>query len=279
MQLNIKAPAADAASLYPPEFRLFLQEELVRRCKKNPRFSLRAFARTLDVEASALSKILNGKRSLTPRMLHRLSAQLGLGPDEVRRYEASLRPGRAALRPPLVKPAELRPLAADEFAVSADWYHDAILELVAVAGFQPSGPWIARALGITVSEANFAVERLFRLGRLAAGAGGRWLKTAGAPTKVVEPFTGAANRRLQRQILAQAQEALESVPAGARDQASVTVAVSRARLEGAKAKIRQFRRELSAYLEADGDVPDEVYQLSVSFFPVSRAQGPVTPPL
>lgn len=75
----------------PAEFRLFLQDELVRRCKKNPRFSLRAFARTLAIEPSALSKILHGKRALTPKMLQRIATQLGMSDAEIKRYEPSTR--------------------------------------------------------------------------------------------------------------------------------------------------------------------------------------------
>lgn len=68
------------------DFRSFLQDELEKRCKKNPRFSLRAFARTLEVEPSALSKILHGKRALTPKMLMRMASQLGLPDNEIERF-------------------------------------------------------------------------------------------------------------------------------------------------------------------------------------------------
>jgi plasmid maintenance system antidote protein VapI len=68
------------------DFRSFLQDELDKRCKKNPRFSLRAFARTLEVEPSALSKILHGKRALTPKMLMRMASQLGLPEQEIERF-------------------------------------------------------------------------------------------------------------------------------------------------------------------------------------------------
>jgi len=68
------------------DFRSFLQNELEKRCKKNPRFSLRAFARTLEVEPSALSKILHGKRALTPKMLMRMASQLGLPTQDIERF-------------------------------------------------------------------------------------------------------------------------------------------------------------------------------------------------
>ncbi len=41
------------------DFRQFLEEELARRSQSYPRYSLRAFARDLEVDSSFRSKILN----------------------------------------------------------------------------------------------------------------------------------------------------------------------------------------------------------------------------
>ncbi len=76
------------------DFRSFLQDELEKRCKKNPRFSLRAFARTLEVEPSALSKILHGKRALTPKMLMRMASHLGLPEQDIERFTSKQNSGR-----------------------------------------------------------------------------------------------------------------------------------------------------------------------------------------
>ena len=43
------------------DFRLYLQNEFVRRANKNPSYSLRSFARSLEVNDSTLSKLLSGK--------------------------------------------------------------------------------------------------------------------------------------------------------------------------------------------------------------------------
>src|SRR4051812_32096491 len=107
------------------DFRLFLQEELVRRCKKNPRFSVRAFAKLLGVENSALSKILGGKRALTPKMVSRLGEKLGLAPHEISRFSIV----------PMAQEndftnANFQQLTLDQFSVISDWYHYAIHELV-----------------------------------------------------------------------------------------------------------------------------------------------------
>ncbi len=66
----------------PSDLRLFLQSELIRRCKINPKYSIRAFARTLKLEPSELSKILNGKRGISHTKFHRIERALHLSPSQ-----------------------------------------------------------------------------------------------------------------------------------------------------------------------------------------------------
>ena len=68
------------------DFRLFLQDELLRRCRANPRYSIRAFARSLNTDYSTLAKVLRGKRKLGKRATFGLGAQLGMSPDIVDEY-------------------------------------------------------------------------------------------------------------------------------------------------------------------------------------------------
>lgn len=254
----------------PREFRLFLQQELARRCKKNPYFSLRAFARTLNVEVSSLSKILNGKRSLTKKMLHKICSQLGLGPDRVTYFEKRLRPHHRTVAKETVvsKKTECAQLTLDTFAIISEWYYYAILELATVKDFNPNPSWIAKVLGITVSEVNFAIERLQRVGVLSLTKD-RWEQKAGHLTTIGSNFTAVALRRLQQQILDQARKSLVLVPMEKRDQSAMTVAIDSCKLKEAKQRIKKFRRELCEFMQ-DGNEQDEVYQLSISLFPVSK---------
>jgi hypothetical protein len=50
----------------------------------------------------------------------------------------------------------------DQFELLSSWYHFAILELVQLKTFEPDGKWISTKLGISVTEANIAVDRLIR---------------------------------------------------------------------------------------------------------------------
>ncbi|MNJ92610.1 hypothetical protein D3C87_102830 [compost metagenome] len=68
------------------DFRQFLEDELARRSQNSPRYSLRAFARHLEVDSSFLSKILNGKRTVTMRTIRMFGERLNLQNEELQRF-------------------------------------------------------------------------------------------------------------------------------------------------------------------------------------------------
>lgn len=245
------------------DFRLFLQNEFVRRCRNNPRYSLRAFARTLQVDDSTLSKILNGKRVLGKQATRRLALKLNLGAEAVAEFTS---PGGLAQSN---SDANYQQLVLDSFQLIADWYHYAILELIRVDGFVPENKWVARALGLSVGEVQAAKERLVRLGLMEITAEGRWIDPSNELTTNMGPdIHASAHRLLQKQILEKAIYALETVPLDRRSQSAMTMAIDIERLPEAVEKIKKFRRGLAKFLSR-GKKRTEVYNLSVSLYPVS----------
>jgi hypothetical protein len=243
----------------PPDFRVFLQRELVARCKFNPSYSLRAFAKQLALEPSYLSKVLARKKPVTPRLISRLAPRLGLSAPVVQQYLASQS-----------QAGDYVDLSLDQFEMISDWYHYAILELVQTKGFRSSPDWIARRLGIKMSEARAAVARLVRLGLLEVTPQGRLRNSKPGNTTVGNPYSTVAFRHLQRQILSQAILAMDVTAIEERDQSSMTVAIDAGLVPEVKERIKKFRRQLAKLLQSSGSPMNEVYQLSVSFFPVSK---------
>ena len=68
------------------DFRQFLEDELARRSQNYPRYSLRAFARHLEVDSSFLSKILNGKRTVTMRTIRMFGERLNLPGEQLQHF-------------------------------------------------------------------------------------------------------------------------------------------------------------------------------------------------
>ena len=69
----VKAVHQDRTSA-AERLRTILMEEFSRRRRKNPRYSLRAFASSLEIEHSTLSQLLRGKRAITWKSIRRIGA-------------------------------------------------------------------------------------------------------------------------------------------------------------------------------------------------------------
>jgi transcriptional regulator with XRE-family HTH domain len=248
-------------------FRQLLQEELVQRCRANPNYSLRSLARSLGVEPSSLSQIINGKRPLSKKMKLRLGSGLGLTVKEIERVptaDSEYSDIKGAI--PL-----FQQLTLDAFALIADWYHYAILELTYVEGFKCNHGWISRRLGITRSEVNIAVERLVRMDLLEIGSDGKWrdLSANGALTHLKPAMSSEAARKYQMQLLELSKKSIEEVDVKKRNHTSATLCFDPQDLERAMNAITVFRRKFATDFQPKQKAK-EVYQLQISFFPLSK---------
>ena len=190
----------------------------------------------------------------------KLSDRLGLGPDEQKRLFVS--------RPETEK--DYYQMTLDAFIATSDWYYYGILQLMRVKDFQQDVNWIARRLGVTPSEINIAVERFTRLGILEVDGNGKWVdRTEGHTTNIGQPLTSIAHRKLQKQFLEKAVVALEEVPFEKRHNSGMTMAIDSSKLDQVHDLIQEFRRRISEFLET-GDSHDQVYQFTISLFPLSQ---------
>ena len=230
------------------EIRAQMEQDLLSRCERNPRYSLRSYARRLGIGYSDLSKILRGTRKVTEKMYARIKDSL---PVE------------------MASPVYTS-IDQDQFRLISEWYHFAILALVKTAGFQPRFGWIAKRLGISPLQARTAVERLERLKLLSCRKG--WRVLSANTTTVSNASTSGALRRLQTAALQNAIRAVDEIPVEERDQSTFFMAIDRSRLPEAIRRLDKYRREICEYLEAG--TADDVFCLSTSLFSLSRlSQG------
>jgi len=244
----------------PRRFRQFLQQELATRCSRNPRYSLRAFARYLRLDHSTLSQLLRGRRRFTARTVERIGARLSLAPAVITQFVELERtpPESWAAR-------ELRQLSRDASASLAEWHHLAILELTRLATFRPDVRWIARVLDVPVDDVNIAVTRLARLGLLDMQSQTTWVDKAGNAEARIDGQSVHA-------VSALAGRARGLVgPKGGRPAhySATTVAVSDLTMRRIAERIEQFRREVGQVLERAEGERDQVYRLELAFFPVA----------
>lgn len=264
-------------------YRDFLQREFESRSRRNPAYSLRAYARDLGVQPSKLSEGLRGLKGFSRATAQRIARGLELSSPEqeyfVTLVEQEHARGQAAKKSATEK---LRSLEAqrnykniylDHFKAMADWYHLAILELTAVKDFTSDSQWIAARLGIHEREAENALQRLLELGMLVRDSTGA-LRQAEEDAATPGDIPSKAIREHHSQILAKADAALERVPVERREYSSTTMAIDPARISEAKEWLREFRRRFCRDLQSGGE-KSSVYCLSIQLFPLDKQERPL----
>jgi hypothetical protein len=240
--------------------RSILEHGLLEKKARNERYSLRAFARDLDISPTSLSLFMQGKRGLAPAAAERVRERLSaLFPHRDLSGIQAPAAGEVA--------AEYTPLDLDKVAVISDWYHFAILSLLELDDFVATPARIARRLNLPQSTATAALERLARLDLTAVDRHGR-LRATGKSFSTPDQVSHMALRRPHYQCLELAKESLDNDPIEKRNFSAMTMAIDPDRLDEARRRVKRFNRALCAYLE--GGKKTEVYRLCVQLFPLSR---------
>jgi uncharacterized protein (TIGR02147 family) len=239
----------------------YLSEEFKARQGRNPSYSLRAFARSLEVSPAQLSQILSGKRNLTLKTIHQISSRLSLSPLEKENF---LKTWSTQKETQEVK--QKRTLLDDEFKLIADWYHFAILSLAQLKDSTINSMWIAERLGISVWQAKEAVQRMQRMGILGPGPK---LEQISEPLSVVSDVPSDAIRGYHQKILAKAQEQLDLVPVEERDYSALTFSVSKKNIKRYRNLIEKFQDDLNKVAKATAD--DDIYVFSCQLFPLQQS--------
>jgi transcriptional regulator with XRE-family HTH domain len=239
-----------------------LKKELEARSRKNPSYSLRAFARALRINAATLSLILNQRRKITPRTAAKLLKELDLKPYRKKELIAQTLAGYDAGPDADEYPA----LAKEVFEAIGGWEHYAILALTEVKGFQSSSFWIAKRLNLPTDRVISALSRLESLG-LIKKSGKQWKPTHKRFTFGFD-VPNSTLRKAHREYIEKSLYSLDHHPVEARDFSGITLAIPKKRLPEAKERIKEFRRSLSEFLEEEGK--DEVYRLNIQLFPLGK---------
>jgi uncharacterized protein (TIGR02147 family) len=242
------------------QVRMVIQQEFIERSRKNPAYSLRAFAKYLEIDQSYLSKLLKGQRPITKNLVESIVPKLGIKQRNIEMLFTKKK----------VQMADFALLTDDQFELLSEWQHFAIVELAKTKGFVFNSTKIAQRLGLHVEEVRSSIARLERLGLI---------EIQGEKVKVLLPTTtwsntkrtSIARQKFQKAALNMAADAVENISFEKRDSGSITMAVSSERLPEFKEKLKQIRQELAAYFQPkNSNDLDEVYQLVVSFYPLTK---------
>lgn len=246
-----------------------LKEDLSLRQKMNPMYSLRAYAKFLDMHSSTLSQVLKGKRSLPFKNAPVVASKLRLKPKERTLFLESLYQGKTSLDNIKVNVEDDDRFMLDESysKVIAEWEHYAFLTILDLDNFHPTLVNIAERLGITQNRAEVVFNNLMTCELVSMNEEGA-LKKTHSRVRTTEDVTSAAIKEGHIEALEMGKYKLEEIEVELRDFSAMTIALDLEKLPEAKTIIREFRKKMGTLLRNGNRT--EVYQLAIQLYPLTK---------
>lgn len=239
----------------------YLNQTYEDRKQKNSRYSLRSFARDLNISSGRLVTILN-KRELPGKItLEKIFKHLDT-PDSIKE-DISKDLHRAKLNPKTQSYEKvLEPVQLEQMGKWQTW---AVYTLMQREDFDGTSEWISEK---SLIDHELVVQCLTNLNKIELiqkidGLYSRKIKNVtsgtGFPSKVL--------REVHKQFIQRGLMAIDNVDLKMRDITGVTVCIDPEKIDQARLLISEFRSKMVTLVSSESS-NSELYQLSVQFFPL-----------
>jgi uncharacterized protein (TIGR02147 family) len=271
------------------DFRAFLKDAFQTRQDQEPKFSYRAFGKQAGYSSpNLLQLILSGRRDLSTAHLPGTIRALGLNKQEADFFANLVGFNQAAdleeknfhyqrmIRSR--KYAEVKPVEKGQFEYFDQWYHPVVRELLVHGEFDGTMAWLAAHVSppITVAQAEKSVELLESLGLIRLDSSSNRWQHVDAAISTPSEVTSLAIANYHRAVLRLASDSIESFDPKDRDLRAVTLGIPKSAFPELKRRMEAFWRDLVA-LGDGGQGVEEVVQINLQLFPMSKPTGPENP--
>lgn len=252
----------------------YLNFEFRLRKHRRPAYSLRAFARDLDMSPSNLCDFLKGRYGISQDRATSIGRILKWSPER-REHFCDLITATYSAQSPAKKKAKFRiqtrvkdakaKTSLDQFRVVSDWQHMALLVFVQMESAPVMTEDLAQRLSLTPTETRKHLERLERVG-LVQSQMGRW-KTADTAYRVGDESPSEAIRTFHQQVLQLAAQSIDQVPMPERANLSLMFSIQKEKFPLLEQELREvILKTLSHYVQPEPH--DSVQALTFHMFPV-----------
>lgn len=263
---------------FPLDPRVYVRDELEMRQKRRPQYSMRAFARDLQISPSFLCEFLAGRQGLSRARSAWIGEKLKLSeqqtehlwdlvqsrfghPEAVRKAALFRVEDRAA--------SSSSHLKLEHFYLVADWYCFLVLEILGLGKYSLDD--VSTMIGVALPDVQVAVERLIKLGFLRVTDGVFELVTDN--TTVPESVDDRALQISHQQTLRVHADAVDTKSFDARENMTIDFAVSESDWPQLRAELKKAVLDT---ISKFGNAPKEKDQV-ISFTMSALAMVPKEP--
>lgn len=245
--------------MWQQDFIQLLKTTFEKAREKNPKYSLRAFAKKAGVSSGALSSLFRGAIDwkLSKKRARRILDALNLEPEDRNRMLALM--GEAPDRP-------VAQLPADDYELMTDWTFAPIWITFDLPPEFRRPELIAQRLQIDVAKVESVIAELRRRGLLVVGEDGHLHRPANF-MMTSDGIPSEAIRRFHASSLEIASVHAPPLPVSDRDLRSLTFVGSKENLETLRTEIAALVQRAGALMDA-GPKNENVYRLTVALFPL-----------
>jgi len=265
------------------DYRKFLQEFYELEKSLDPTFSYRIFAAAIDIDASLLVKILQGKRHVSAKNIEAFVQFFHFKEGKAEYFREMVAYGKAKNDEQVrkhfetlqkMRPSSCRELDEARYRYFQQWFYPMIRSALDV--FDYRGPEHAAALGdcsipkISASQVENAVDALLQLGLAHKRKDGRIVPTD-AHLKTKEHWLSASISDYQKSIAELAHRSIAETPKEERDISTLTMALDSSQIQRIRDIIAEARKSIVNVANSmPSQICDSVYQLNFQLFPMMK---------
>ncbi|MNJ96745.1 hypothetical protein D3C87_144760 [compost metagenome] len=258
-------------------YRDYIDREFRRRCRRNSQYSLRAFARDIEVSPSKLSEVMRRKCGLSAHAAELLCEKLKLSEVETQHFivlveaEHSRNSTRKAQARDQLREFQVQhgygELDLERFKIISEWYHLALLEMMECETFESDIDWMANQLGLDAFVVAEALERLETFGLLKSEETG--YRPTGSNLAAPSGVPSREMREFHLQMMNKGLDCVENGSIEERDVSHIMMSIDAKDFPKAQDMIKKFRREFATLLQ-ENPTKNSLYALGIQFFPLDN---------
>ncbi|MGL1900564.1 MAG: TIGR02147 family protein [Fibrobacterales bacterium] len=262
-------------------YRSYLKEYYDYKKSIDRTFTFRVFSKLAGIGSpSVYGDLVTGRRNITVALLPKFVKALGLNEKEERYLKqmmhfthAKTQKSKEETFEVLAKmlPNSIRTLTRSQREYYKHWYHAAIREALAIFDVGDDLRDLGHFLNPQVSLPNVkkAMKLLQEL-ELIEKIDGHWRPKSG---KIIGDHIDVFTMRaVQKQLIDLGKEAIDVYTPEKRNVSGIAMSVSNKGIERMIRKINMFRREMADLAQSDEE-ENQVYQLNLQFFPLTKERG------
>lgn len=257
-------------------YRDILSQHFHDRTMGNPSYSMRSFARDLEIPPSTLSEVLNGKKGISVERSKALAVKLRLPNWQVDLF-CDLVAKEHAKSPKLRSEAKdrLRNIAQENqvqiinqkaLSALASWVDLAILEMTYLDEFNPKSEWIASRLSVPEATVikSFARLKVAKLIEVDSKTG-KWIDVSPL-FSTTDGVASESIRDFHRSVLNLGLKKLENTDVKARTVKSVVFSISKDNISKAQAIMDKAIAEIVSIADQSSQQRSDVMCFSAQLF-------------